>query len=318
MTGVASFEQYRQHANELDSSLFLGRLAWYSVPEMKVSHNQVVAGLNAAKIGSILPPIPREHDVFKRVTGDAQVRKEPVVGEPNVFENYLLRPIEGRGENFVIRRLVVERVDRKGKKLGYRQLRDIFFDKSNGAITVNTMHPDLEPEINPIADRIVANVQREFLAWRGQLNAYSIREFVRKMLMGWGATPVRDGLYFVPEERASDVNCLDQFVNSLPGGAMFHSMPLLDDVKQRTMIRTAFESDTTGAIDKVMVEIKQLRDSGKEITSDHYAKIKTKYDRLVSKTSDYRGILETTLDSSESQLELFQRQVIELITQVKT
>lgn len=315
---MTTFAEHVAHTGQMDKSLFLGRLSWYTMSEMKVSHAQVVQGLVAVGLGSTLPPMPKDFDVFRRICSNAERKKVAVLNEPEVFENYKLREIAGRGENLIVRRLVIERVDRKGKTLGYRQLRDIFFNKETNQITVNAGHCDLRDEpFNVEANAMTEHVKQEYASWRGMLNAYAIREFIRKMLLSWGATPVRDGLYFTPEAISDKVEALDSFVNNLPGTASFHSLPLVDDGKQREMVKHAFQAETVDAMQALMADIDRMRASNRSISADRYAQMLTEYQNLMSKTGDYSKLLETELGEANSTLTIFQAKIVALKEKVR-
>lgn len=316
--------EHIDRVNKTDSTVFLGRLTWYTVSGMRVSHAQVVQGLASVGLGSHLPPIPKDFDVFRRVSSNAQIKKVPVPNEAGVFENYLIREVAGRGDTVVTRRIVVEKVDRKGKRLDYRQLRDIDFNKDTSAITIREVNDPIAgystssvDVTHPTAAIITKNIRDEFIAWRGMLNSYAIREFIRKMVCSWGATCVRDGVYFLPEDKAAEVESMETFVNNLPGDAMFHSMPLVDDRKQREMIKRAFQAETSDAIDQMMVEIDELQANTRGISTDRYAKILTDYQNLTSKTTEYGELLETELGESHSRLSLFQVKIVNLKARVK-
>ncbi len=315
---MTTFVEHIEHTKQMDQSLFLGRLSWYTMSEMKVSHTQIVQGLVAVGLGSHLPPVPKDFDVFRRICSNAELKKVAVPNEPEVFENYKLREIAGRGENLIVRRLVIERVDRKGKTLGYRQVRDIFFNRETGVIEVNAGHVDCTDEpFNAAANNLIQTVRTEFASWRGMLNAYAIREFIRKMLLSWGATPVRDGLYFTPEALSAEVEKMDTFVNNLPGTASFHSLPLVDDGKQREMVKHAFQAETVDAMQALMADIDRMRASARSISSDRYAEMLTQYQNLMSKTGDYQKLLSTELGEANSTLEIFQAKIVALREKVK-
>lgn len=312
-----------ERANKTDSALFLGRLTWYTVSDMRVSHTQVVQGLQAVNLGSHLPPMPKDFDVFRRVSSSAQIKKVPVPNEEGVFENYLIREVAGRGDNIVTRRIVVEKVDRKGKRLDYRQIRDIEFNKATSAIHVREVNDPTSGTVAnisvsyPTVEDITKQIRDEFLAWKGMLNSYAIREFIRRMVLGFGATCVRDGVYFLPEDKASEIDALETFVNSLPGGATFHSMPLIDDTKQREMVKRAFQAETSDSIDALMADIDELQQGSRDISADRYAGILTQYQDLTQKTQDYGSLLETELGETTSRLSIFQTKVIALKGKVK-
>lgn len=306
---------------KLDAGLYLGRLTWYQVKDMKVSHSQVVTGLNQHDLTTTLPPYPKDADVFRRVTTAAQVKRVPL-GTEGKFENYLIREVAGSGEETVTRRIVVEIVDRKGKRLAYSQILDLEFDRKNSTIKVKEVNEPHDPvhwqRQRDYANVIVDEVRREFIGWRGMLNSYVIREFTRHLLLSWHATPVRDGVYFLPEAHAGEVDKLDAFLNGLAGGAQFHSMPLVDDLKQREMIRRAFQSESVDAVDALMGEIAEMKKAGKTITNDRYAKILTEYQAIMARTKDYEGMLEVEMDEVHARLGLFSKSVLGLQKLLKT
>lgn len=322
-----TLDEHVQRVEKLDDDLLLGRLCWYTVHEMRgnnsrqmnVSHASVVAGLNAVGLGGRVPPVVRDHDVFKRVCTDSQMKKVPTAQE-GIFENYLLREISSPSENIITRRIVVETVDKSGKKLDYKQLRDIEFDRGTSVIR-HRARPDEYVHINMrTLNDITQKVKDDFLAQKGMLTSWSIREFIRSLLNGFGATCVRAGgaVYFLQEARSTNLDALEKFVNGLPDGlAEFHSLPLIDDQKQREMVRKAFEAETSGAIDEVMGEIAEINGKDSKISSDRYARLVTQYQTLDSKTKEYRDLLEVNLGETHSRLSLFQEQILNLRTKVR-
>lgn len=310
--------------NSQDHSVFLGRLIWYTVSEVCVDHASVVAGLNKVGLTSQLPPAPRDHDVFRRVASNANVKKVATNVE-GVFENYLVREVAGRGEEEIVRRIVCETVDRGSRNLNYNaDLRDVIFNRNTGVISVNDLSIPNMSDLDDIrrramCDSITNSIRNEFNTWRGKLNSYAIREFIRKIVMRqFAATLVREGggVYFVQEDQAASVDALEQFVESIDG-ASFHSLPLVDDRKQRDMVRKAFEAETIDEIDKMMSDINEIKQKGTRLSSDTYGKILSRYQELTSKTQGYGKMLEENLGETNTRLNLFQSAVVQLRTQVK-
>lgn len=319
-------EEHVRRANQQSPDVFLGRLCWYTVHEMRgtghemiVSHKEVVQGLVKVGLGDKqIPPYPRDFDVFRRVSKDAEIKKTPVAGRPGVFTNYKLVEVSGRGDQLIVRRIVMETVDSSGQKLDYKQLRDITFDRDTCAITFASCD-DYLADVDT-ARKISDKIQAHFLAQRGMLTSWSVREFIRRLLTSQGATCVRSGggVYFLEEANAEHVAAVEDFVNGLPGGVgEFHSLPLIDDGKQRDMIKRAFESETAGAVDELMIEIRDIRKAGQEITQDRYGRMVSQYKALRSKTKKYGGILETNLAETKSRLELLETGIVKLSENIK-
>jgi len=311
-------QEHVKRVNLADKSVLLGRLCWYTVSQtLKVSHADVVNGLNTVGLSSTIPPYPKDFDVFRRVASNAARKKIPT-SNVNVFENYLVEDFGGRGENVICRRIVRQTVDRKGRKLDYVQLRDIEFHKNTTAIVVKDLPDNVNGNLK--VDEITEEIRSEFAAWKDSLNAYAIREFIRKRVLDFGATLVREGgaVYFITEDQAVKMESLETFVNALPGTeSTFHSLPLIDDKKQRQMVRKAFEAETCDAVDEIMAEITEIQRTGKQISSDRYAKLVTDYQRLTARTVEYEELLETGLGEAKSRMSLFETAIVGLKTSVK-
>lgn len=320
-------EEHVRRTNQQSPDVFLGRLCWYTVHEMRgeghemiVSHKNVVQGLVKVGLGDKqIPPYPRDFDVFRRVCHDAQIKKTPVAGRAGMFTNHKLVEVSGRSDQNIVRRIVMETVDNAGHKLDYKQLRDVMFDRDTCAITFAACDDYLADV--PTAKAISEKVQKAFLAQRGMLTSWSVRQFIRQLLTDQGATCVRSGggVYFLAEANATHVAAVEDFVNGLPGDiGEFHSLPLIDDGKQREMIKKAFEAETAGACDDLMIEIREIRKAGKEITQERYGRMVTQYKDLHTKTRDYGSILETTLGETKSRLELLEKGIVKLSQNIVT
>src|SRR5690606_13800316 len=121
----------------------------------------------------------------------------------------------------------------------------------------------------------------------------------RRTILDLGGTNVRPngvgGLYFVKQECAPALEALEKFVSLIPGEIEVHTLPLIDDMKQRQMVRRAFEAESVDAVDRMLGDIKEVMDRGKKISKDRYASFVTEYQDLLSKTQDYEQVLETAL-----------------------
>lgn len=307
----AVLEDYRLHA---PVEAALGHICWYSMSELCVDHAQVKAMLTTVGLKAHVPPYPKDHDVFKRVTTAAQRRKVPT-NRTGVYRNYMIRPVSEKGEGTITRRIVVETRNAAGKKLAYEQVRDFDYDRDMAVIRVRDLYAT--PRQDPQVEAITQEVLDGFTQWRGRLNAYAIREMIRHLLLKAGATMLRDGVYFLPEAQSATLDAVERFANDLDPAIDFHSLVLLDDVKQRKMIRRAFEADSIDAIDVMMEQIAEVRKGGKPISADRYARMLDDYRGLVARTTEYEGLLETGLGETKIRLNVFQRQIVQLLEMVK-
>lgn len=268
-----------------------------------------------------LPGFPRDHDVYRRVTKDAERRKVPHNGHQDQFENWLVRDVASRGENVITRRIVCEVVDPAGRKLAYAQVADIEFvrpqvGQTNGTVwnvpsRLNFVWLDGNNEIShPTAKAIMAEVAVQFSKWRGKLGDQAMRQWIRRTILDMGATPVRPsgGIYFLEEKFADQVEALEAFcAEVLPQGGECHSVEIPDNDKQREMIRRSIEQETIGLIERKMVEIAEIRKSGK-LTPDKYTEMLIEISEVQKKVGGYKGLLEKDLSALESRLELLAMQ----------
>lgn len=315
-------DEQAQRLSNVDSENLLGQLLWYSMSEVRVPHKDAVDLMNREGITGV-PLAPKDADVFKRVCSKVRRDKVPT-NDPDVFYNY--RMVEFKDDDTITRRVIRERIDSAGKKLSVDERFDINFDRATSKVEFKDIASGLafhRHDDTSIRDE----VQAEYETWKGCMNAYGLRQWMRGKIIGLGATMVRPGggVYFVHQAHVDSVEALERLGASLEpycvethGKVEFHSLPLVDDRKQRDMIQKAFEAETVDAIDEIMAEIAKLAKSDRKITSDKYAGLLTQYQELTAKTTDYEELLEQKLASTGARLELFERSLKGLLSKVKT
>lgn len=308
---------------KVDSDNLLGRLFWYSLSEMRVPHKQFVKLLNDAGITAGHPLAPKDADVFKRVCSSVK-RLKVTTDNDDIFENY--RMTQFRDDTTITRRVVRERVNNAGRKLGYTELFDIVFDRETSDLVFKCLN-DFKFRPNTTPTSIRDEVIDEYYDWQGCLNAYAVREWMRRYVMGLGSTMVRPGggVYFVREAHRPAIESMEKIGAGLStmttdqsGTIDFHSLPLIDDMKQREMIQKAFEAETVDAVDALITEITDLSRSDRKITSDRYAEFVGKYQELTKNTVEYEELLEQKLASTGKRLEIFQASLLNLRRSIKT
>jgi hypothetical protein len=314
-------DEQAQRLSKVDGENLLGQLLWYSMSEVRVPHKDAVDLMTREGITGV-PLAPKDADVFKRVCSKVKRDKIPTK-DPDVFYNY--RMVEFKDDDTITRRVIRERIDSAGKKLSVQERFDINFDRATSKVEFKDIANGLgfaRPDDISIRDE----VQSEYETWKGCMNAYGLRQWMRGKIIGLGATMVRPGggVYFVHQAHVDSVEALERLGAALEpycvestGKVEFHSLPLVDDRKQRDMIQKAFEAETVDAIDEIMAEIAKLAKSDRKITSDRYAGLLTQYQELTAKTFDYEQLLEQKLASTGARLELFERSLKGLLGKVK-
>lgn len=302
---VPSLTGYEESANK-DKDLLLGRLFWYHVSEDCLKkHSDFVQELKDIGLDKNLPKEPKNHDTFRRVCTDAQVSRKPVANQPEVFENYMLREVAGAGDKIITRRVVCEKVDKKGKRLDYAQLADVEFNRETNHIDVTWIN-GYDATTHPAAQTITEYVRNTFIAQNGWLTHYGVRQWIRQSLQGFGATAVRPsgGIYFLPEHMADTVDKLEQMVSSLPGTTELHSLPLVDNDKQRAMVKRAFEAETIGACDDLISELHEIRAKGDGLTNEKMVRLMLERKKMNLKVAEYENLLDQNMKEAKARIEI--------------
>jgi ElaB/YqjD/DUF883 family membrane-anchored ribosome-binding protein len=303
--------------------LFLGRLCWYSIPDsVNITRDAFVAKLDECGVpfGKTIPEI-RAVDVFKRGCTSAETNKylpddteRAALDLPDVsYINYMFRN-SGQDKDKVYRSLIREVVDAAGHKLAYTEIATLTYDRTTQAIvtTVNST-PFLDVE------RAVIRKVTDYFAHEGKrITPYSIREFVRKGLE-WDIHAIKvrpsGGIYFTQEDFSVVVTALETAINDI--GGSFHTLPLLDDSKQRLMLKKAFEDESLDDINAMLAEITEVFKSGKQISEDRYADFRLRYNALSKKVVEYSNVLDEAMETTASYLEIADAQIEALWDKVK-
>lgn len=306
-----TFQAYKTRLEAPDGSVaLLGNLCFYSVrSDLRVTHADFMNKLTVCGLDDVAPKIPRDDDVFRRVCTEAQRKRVPT-DDPEIYENYLIRDVK-RSNKVVYKQIVVEQVNAVNKRLGYEPIIELKFEL--GLITPTQLSGIVSPEMWDLANHIIS----EYHTLRGCLNDYAVRETMRRVLLNADATVVRDGggVYFVSAAKSEAVANLEDLALMMDG-VQIGVIPLIDDERQRAMIKEAFENDTVGAIDSTLDAIDKMM-KGPEITQKAYAKLFQEQQDLARKTKEYAEILDAELSTANVRLAAHSNALRRLLDHVK-
>lgn len=307
----STFKQYVERIKAGDPGVVLGSLVWYSVSEsVRITHANLSTRLKKLGLEDFTPNEPRDDDVFRRVC-TAAARKRVPTSDPEVFENYLVRDVS-RADGQVVKHIVVERVDGGNQRLSYEPAVSLCFTSDTSMIETEILASGY-----PQAENLADLIRDDFDTERGSVNAYAIRELCRKAILATNATIVRPGggVYFVMQARVDRVEALEEMAEKMDGVEV-HSLPLIDDGKQRAMLRRAIEAETVDEIDSTLAEIEKLM-KGPEITFERYGQMVARMNDVKSKTGEYAELLDEALGNTDFRLTQYQRAMKKLLDHVK-
>lgn len=293
-------DELREYAErvKLAPSAWLGFAVAFKVAEKcLISHSDLRDQLKMVGLEEHLPKAPKDEDVFRRVASGHQRKKVPTATD-GVFENYLIRDVS-RASKKVTKQIVVERVDAGNKRLAYEPAVQLDYD--NGLITATDITGQSSTLDTTQADNLAELISLDFGAERGHLNAYAVRGMLRSILDDCAAVPfLTGGIYFVGPiwtNRLTDVEGM-----AVPGMEL-HSFPIIDDKKQREMLRRSIESETNEAMDALLKEIEEI-EQGPEIGVDKFQTLNERRQAILLKAKDYADMLDETLGNTQFRMEM--------------
>lgn len=305
---MSSFDTYMKSVTDKPTA-YIGELVWYAVQNTtRISHTDFVQNLTAAGLDAYTPKPPRDDDTFARVTSDIARKREPVPGQTDVFENFLVRKVRHENGN-IIKHIVVETVDAGNKRLQYGDQTssnpaavELDFHSANaGAAGEFSINP-LGWPTNDRAVQLAREARDSFLHWRGHVHADTVRTFINKVVTRANATLVKTtgGIYFVTNANTHQLDRLDAAIHGITG-VQVHRVPLVDTTNQREMVREAFVNETVGEVNRLTREMNELLE-GEEITPERFNAYQRQIAELKAKTKEYEDLLGSNLEAAELHL----------------
>lgn len=303
--------------------LFLGYLAWYSIQDgVVVTRDEFVTTL--ADYGVDAGTVSKVHatGVFKRACNAAQVKKfrptaQDIIDYRNAgmthsgqvsYVNYMIRDA-GYDKDGTYRNIIREAVDAQDAHLSHDEIIKVsFMRKTKTIVTERLAH------LTPVERRIIDTINDFYREETETLPNNSIRGFINQEMQG-GMFSVRvrptGGVFYVRSTHSTRLHNLEDAINAIGGG--FHTLPLVDDTKQREMLRIAYETETQAEVEGLMTEIREIMMAGTKITRDRYVDIKMRTDHQQAKVSEYSDLLTEGVERTGSYLEILAEQVEELL-----
>lgn len=310
---------YRQRTSKHDESVLLGQLCWFGVGgDVRVPHEEFVNIVVQSGSNDPVPKAPKAHDTFRRVVTGVKRQRVPT-SDPDVWESY--RTVEFSDDSSITRRVLRDRVDNAGRKIGHDALFDVDFDRVAETLKIFpidgfTFTPNTEPE--RIRDEILATYDDE----KGCLYDQAIRDWIRGGILRRRATMVKRGVYFLRQMHVPTLESIEKVadgVNDLIGenAVEIHYLGLIDDRKQRGMVQKAYEAETIGAVEEMLFTMAEIMQKDKKISADRYSQMLGQFHELTAKTEEYEHLLEQKLHATQSRLDMFKDSLFKLRKNVK-
>ena len=275
----------------------IGYLTWSSIGEQLITPQKLEELFERFdQDKGYLPKGIRTPDAFRRATNIKEKRKTEHQG---VFEHYLSRDVANNEEE-VIRHIICEIVDTKGKRLKYEEdAAVLIFERESEQMKWYGQ--------NPIAKGLADQAARDFELYKNNYNGQMIRTVAQRVLQTLAPTPVRPsgGVYFVPIQHGERLKGLNGFISALEQGEAF-SVPLLDDRENKDMIRGKLFDHILNTVDLCNKSL-----SG-ELKDYQIKDVLENASRVVKDYKDYTHIIRDDIQSMEEMIEQIRKSVVDI------
>ena len=263
----------------------IGRLVWFNVDQgVEVEHITFCQKLLMAGVGTAMPNAPKTSDVFKRACTRALIS----LG----VDGYKIVP-DGTDNYSVWRE--IRRID-STDSLGV-----VKFNKTTEEVTTESVD-DTDPNVIFLIDSI-----KDYCASHStMLTDYSVREHIRGVVeKEFHAVRVKQGLYFVLDRFADQMDALETAVNDLAGDPIhMWSVDVEWTDKQSDMVTTAVIGTLMADASDLRSELQTIENADKTISKNRFTDLDAEYNRLRDQYGLFKTVVTGEINVVEEVLDL--------------
>lgn len=296
---VANLTATTEEAKEM-----LGHLVWYTIVEEEWEREQLRVDLEKHGLGEYMPRPISPLDAFRRATTEmkeSRVKDPTASTDEDICLNVLVRDVAS-DEKEIVRNLVIERVDRGGKKLSYEpEVAVVRLVKATEKIEAEAHTQFAQDRVNTMLELY----ERYCTAY----NARAIREIIAKILGDLSPTPVRPsgGVYFVPKQHKEKLQAMIGFINEQGNSEAFR-IPLVDSMENVDMIRQKMSDCMTQLAAESAVLCKK-----KDISPSLLQRKMREIKKLVEQSREYERALSIDMSYIETAKNILKRQATTML-----
>lgn len=307
ITATAPFSLDGYNASVAGETL-LGQIVFFSVADTYVDHGTLSRALEFAGLGDYAPKPPAPSDVFRKVTSGAETTIDHGDGTRS---KVMVRDVDTDDPDRVQRRVVVETLDKAGKRLDYRQVWDLTFDKDHGTIAmapITVVGGQIVPrdrtfEPCTITDDLVPDLRAVYASRLGKVNADGIRVLIKRVILGHDGVPLRPtgGVFFLPDGQADKLEALRQALSFVEGTRLFGAS-ITDETGVPDEISVAVTDATLADADRLIDRFAKAVEDGKPISRRALDTMSEQHAQMRARLRNYKGLLHDDLSAAEMQL----------------
>lgn len=282
---------------------FLGKLLWFSLPEILISLPELHDVFKKDSIDEKFLPKPIcARDAFRRATKLAESKKIRLDEERHL--NLLVREISSTPDR-IVRQMVREVVDSKNERLEYLPIVTFIQEK-------NDMDYQSHGVLYQEEQEAIEKVVNGFDLFKEKYTSQTVRAIVMDILETCSPVAVRPsgGVYFTPETYSDQVKNLQNLVTDLSpfccdnAKTDFHTVPVIDVDEQRDMVNQSLEEQVKSDSLQLIDEIAEIIKSGRKVSQSTAVKYVEEVKALKGKVKEYEEMLETEIENVQETMNL--------------
>lgn len=295
-----------------DTTNVLGRLVISTVGDTRVDHHLMATILDRHGLGDYQPKPPADSDIFRRVSKSVE-RKREDLGD-GTYLNVLVRDVTTANTNEIIRRVVVEKVDPKGKRLEYTEAWDLSFDKEHGTMSTRRL-PDWRWTE---ADASIQDLAELYRQERGTLDGPAVARTLQRIFDGKHAVSARrsGGIVFFPKQHMAATRAIKDLAGEFPTVEVT-VVPLLDAPDAQEDVSRFIGQATERDVRELMEECSEVIQSG-DATPRRLAGMGTRFRHCKDRLNTYRDLLDNDLGTLLSQIDMLDKAMSQALVSAVT
>lgn len=294
----------------------MGFYALYTVPDKPVSTTK----LNRLWVAEGLPHdlIPHERDAkhnFMHAVRQIETRSRNT-DSTGTRKEIEVDPVTETKDRVVYQVTALVR-DSLNEVINHPKAMRVVFDKSTYDITSETL--DKNPGLDDAElENLLQRVQDTFEANATKTPGARVRASIRALMKEVGATNVRKkagGVYFVPKDAKESLDSLDRVITGLwKDEGELHLIFAANAEGEKELVERHFTVNVSEEVDALMSEATEaLKGEGRKLRKDRVGNMLRERAVLGNQRSKYAELLGSSLEETETKLELLDQQLERLV-----
>jgi len=289
----------------------LGALVWYTIQlAATATRDELRDAVRTAGLPEALLPKPIPvSDALRRAVKDLGTIPDEKNDRDEVVR-LLIREAPTVDKDHLTYRLVRETGEAGRKNLAYRELASIDLDKRTGSLVVTHLALELTPGEDAVLDKLGAQYRFD----REHYDSEMVRHIARGALKGTDPITVRPsgGIYFIGQAHLSRVEQVRTFLRQFTVGTRLYSVPVLNEVDNRTMVSDHVEEQVKVESVRVVEDLKKLLQAERRSEVQVQGALRS-LRGLAEMTERYEDLLQTRIDGARAVLGAAQTQARALL-----